>query len=133
MLRKTDIERGSESDGEKVYRASIREDPDSENEFGNRINYAHLQTADKFGNWGPDIATKEPEDLILIRLKDFAGKARERAASKSYDKQKVYDRSIPYKFYDTEAFAAPENGSTVVGKLCVSAFNDKTESNSFSA
>lgn len=98
----------------KVYRASIREDPDSEDESGNSINYAHLQIADKFGNWGPDIATKEPEDSILIRLKDFAGKARERAASKSYDRQKVYDRSIPYKFYDTEAFADYLNSVFVV-------------------
>ena len=89
----------------QTYRASIREDPDSEDESGNRISYAHLQIADKFGNWGTDIAKADDEDVILIPLKLFAGKAREHAAKKDYNKQQVYDRSIPYKFYDTEAFA----------------------------
>ena len=32
-----------------------------------------------------------------------------------------------------EPVAAPLKGSTVVGKLCVSAFNESTESNSFSS
>lgn len=89
----------------QTYRASIREDPDSEDESGNRVDYAHLQIADKFGNWGADVAKKDFELSILIPLKGFAGKARERAAKKDYNKQKIYDRSIPYKFYDTEAFA----------------------------
>lgn len=89
----------------QTYRASIREDPDSEDESGNRVDYAHLQVADKFGNWGADIAKKDFELSILIPLKGFAGKARERSAKKDYNKQKIYDRSIPYKFYDTEAFA----------------------------
>jgi len=79
----------------QTYRASIREG-----------NQAHLQITDKFGNWGTDIAKKNEEYVILIPLKSFAGNAREkRISGKSWDCQQVYDRSIPYKFYDTEAFA----------------------------
>lgn len=84
----------------QTYRASIREDPD------NCVIYAHLQIADAKGNWGTDISKKNDENSILICLKGFAGKARaKRISGKSWDCQQVYDRSIPYKFYDTEAFA----------------------------
>lgn len=95
----------------QTYRASIREDPDSEDESGNRINYAHLQIADKNGNWGADIATKDYEDKILVSLKNFAEKARNRMYQSysgrgfCYKKQQMYERSIPYKFYDNIAFA----------------------------
>ena len=90
----------------QAYRASIREDPDIEDESGNRVRYAHLQIADKFGNWGNDISKKNDENVILIPLKLFAGKARAKKISgKNWDCQQIYDRSIPYKFYDTEAFA----------------------------
>ena len=67
----------------QTYRASIR---DNEDETGNRVNYAHLQIADKFGNWGMDVAKKDFENAILIPLKLFAGKARARSAKKDYDK-----------------------------------------------
>lgn len=50
----------------QTYRASIREDPDSEDESGNRMNYAHLQIADKNGNWGDDIATEYGVDVIPV-------------------------------------------------------------------
>ena len=87
----------------QAYRASIREDLDNS---GNRVIYAHLQIADKFGNWGKDVAKKDDENVILIPLKLFAGKARaKRISGKNWDCQQIYDRSIPYKFYDTEAFA----------------------------
>lgn len=90
----------------QTYRASIREDSDNEDESGNRVIYAHLQIADKFGNWGTDIAKKNGEYVILIPLKSFAGNAREkRISGKSWNKQRTYDRSIPCKFYDTEFFA----------------------------
>lgn len=90
----------------QTYRASIRENPDSEDESGNRVIYAHLQIADANGNWGEDISKKNGENSILICLKGFAGKARaKRIPGKSWDKQRTYDHSIPYKFYDTEAFA----------------------------
>jgi len=35
----------------QTYRASIKEDQSIEDESGNYINYAHLQIADRFGNW----------------------------------------------------------------------------------
>lgn len=95
----------------QTYRASIREDPDSEDESGNRINYAHLQIADKFGNWGADIARKDDEDKILISLKDFAEKTITHMYQSycgrifHYMKQPKNERSIPYKFYDNNAFA----------------------------
>lgn len=90
----------------QTYRASIREDPDNEDESGNRLIYAHLQIADVNGNWGKDISKKNDENSILIPLKGFAGKARaKRISGKNWDCQQIYDRSIPYKFYDTEAFA----------------------------
>ena len=93
----------------QTYRASIYDEgPD---EDGAAMRYAHLQIADKFGNWGTDIAKKDDEDEILISLKDFAEKARNRMI-KSYggkylgwDEQQKYNRSIPYKFYDNNAFA----------------------------
>lgn len=72
----------------QTYRASIREDPDSEDESGNRINYAHLQIADKNGNWGDDIATEAGVDVIPVSQ---------------------YGQSTPYKFYDTAAFAESLN------------------------
>ena len=72
----------------RTYRASIREDPDSEDESGNRINYAHLQIADKNGNWGDDIATEDGVDVIPVSR---------------------YGQSTPYKFYDTALFAESLN------------------------
>lgn len=95
----------------KTYRASIREDPEREDESGNRVRYAHLQIADKFGNWGADVAKRDDEDKILVNLKDFAEKARNRMYQSyggrgfCYKEQQRYERSIPYKFYDTEVFA----------------------------
>ena len=73
-----------------------------------------MQIADKFGNWGMDVAKKDFENVIIVPLKLFAGKARARSAKKDYDKQQIYDRSIPYKFYDTEAFADYLNSVFVV-------------------
>lgn len=93
----------------QTYRASIYDD--GEDEDGVEIRYAHLQIADKFGNWGADIAKKDDEDKILVSLKDFAEKTRSRmhqyirARGFSYKEQQEYERSIPYKFYDNNAFA----------------------------
>ena len=81
----------------QTYRVSIREDPDSEDESGNRINYAHLQIADKNGNWGDDIATEDNIDFIPISLNQIAKKASAR------------NKAVPYKFYDTAAFAETLN------------------------
>ena len=60
----------------QTYRASIYDEGSDDD--GVEIRYAHLQIADKFGNWGTDIAKKDNEDKILITLKDFAEKARNR-------------------------------------------------------
>ena len=60
----------------QTYRASIYDEGSDED--GVEIRYAHLQIADKFGNWGADIARKDDEDKILISLKDFAEKTRTR-------------------------------------------------------
>jgi hypothetical protein len=95
----------------QTYRASIYDE--GQDEDGVEMRYAHLQIADNFGNWGTDIAKKDDEDEILISLKDFAEKARNRMIMiKSYggkyfgwDEQQKYNRSIPYKFYDNNAFA----------------------------
>lgn len=73
----------------QTYRASIREDPDGEDESGNRIRYARLQIADKNGNRGDDIVTEDDIDVIPIRLSQAAKEA----------------RAVPYKFYDTAALA----------------------------
>ena len=81
----------------QTYRASIREDPDSEDESGNRINYAHLQIADKNGNWGDDIAIEDQVDVIPISLNQIAKKASAR------------NKAVPYKFYDTVTFAETLN------------------------
>lgn len=77
----------------QIYRASIREDPDSEDESGNRVRYAHLQIADVNGNWGKDIAARDFEDEIPIHIQDFA------------NIRGTHRGSVPYKFYDTEALA----------------------------
>lgn len=96
----------------QTYRVSIREDPDSEDESGNRINYARMQIADKNGNWSDDIATQNNVDNIPVSLSQSAEKAR---ACKSlrhghelapFPVNCRYDRAIPYKFYDTAAFAS---------------------------
>ena len=76
-----------------TYRASIREDPDSEDESGNRVNYAHLQIADANGNWGEAIARKNN----CMRWSEHE--------PYPFPTDCKYDRAIPYKFYDTEAFA----------------------------
>ena len=81
----------------QTYRASIREDPYSEDESGNRINYAHLQIADNNGNWGDDIATECGVDTIPISLSQVAEKA------------SAHNGTVPYKFYDTVAFAETLN------------------------
>lgn len=105
----------------QTYRASIREDPDSEDESGNRINYAHLQIADKFGNWGEDIAQADFEDKILIDLNDIGKKSLERFISKyrgsycSSAQRQKYILSIPYKFYDKSSFADYLNSVFVKG------------------
>ena len=100
----------------QTYRASIREDPDSEDESGNRINYAHLQIADKNGNWGDDIATEDNIDFIPIRLNQVAKEARIRKSLRNNGYEPLafpincrYDRAIPYKFYDTTSFAESLN------------------------
>ena len=93
----------------QTYRASIYDEGAGDD--GEEIRYAHLQIADKFGNWGTDIAKKDDEDKILITLKDFAEKARNRMYQSyggrgfCYKEQQRYERSIPYKFYDNNAFA----------------------------
>ena len=96
----------------QTYRVSIRENPDSEDESGNRINYAHMQIADKNGNWSDDIATQNNVDNIPVSLSQPAEKVR---ACKflRYGHELApfpvncrYDRAIPYKFYDTAAFAS---------------------------
>jgi hypothetical protein len=93
----------------QTYRASIYDE--GQDEDGVEMRYAHLQIADKFGNWGTDIAKKDDEDKILVSLKDFAEKTRDRmhryirARGLSYSEQQKYERSIPYKFYDNNAFA----------------------------
>lgn len=93
----------------QTYRASIYDE--GQDEDGVEMRYAHLQIADKFGNWGTDIAKKGDEDKILVSLKDFAEKIRSRmhrytrARGFSYKEQQEYERSIPYKFYDNNAFA----------------------------
>lgn len=93
----------------QTYRASIYDEGSDED--GVEIRYAHLQIADKFGNWGADIARKDDEDKILISLKDFAEKTRTRMYQSycgrifHYMKQSKNERSIPYKFYDNNAFA----------------------------
>lgn len=86
----------------QTYRASIREDPDSEDEFGNHINYAHLQIADNNGNWGDDIATKNGVDTIPISL------------SQVTKKTSACNKAVPYKFYDTVAFAETLNSLFVL-------------------
>jgi len=97
----------------KTYRASIREDPDSEDESGNRVRYAHLQVADEHGNWGNDIAAKDDIDIIPIGLNQVANDARVRKSLRfvgrepsSFPQKCRYDRAIPYKFYDTMSFAS---------------------------
>jgi hypothetical protein len=97
----------------KTYRASIREDPDSEDESGNRVCYAHLQVADKNGNWGNDIAAKDDIDIIPVGLNQVANDARVRKSLRfvghepsSFPQTCRYDRAIPYKFYDTMSFAS---------------------------
>ena len=72
----------------QTYRASIQEDPDREDESGNRVTYARLQIADKNGNWGDNIATEDGVDVIPVSQ---------------------YDQSTPYKFYDTASFAESLN------------------------
>ena len=89
----------------QTYRASIKEDQSIEDESGNYTNYAHLQIADRFGNWKEDIAKKDNEDAILCPLKDFAKKARDQYCRVHKKEQERYKRSIPYKFYDNNAFA----------------------------
>lgn len=98
----------------QTYRASIKEDQSIEDESGNFINYAHLQIADRFGNWGKDIAKKDNEDEILIPLKDFAKKARVQYCRVHNYCHEKYKRSIPYKFYDNNAFADYLNSVFVV-------------------
>lgn len=100
----------------QTYRASIREDPNSEDESGNRINYAHLQIADKNGNWGDDIATEDNIDFIPIKLNQVAKEARIRKflRNNGYEPSAFpincrYDQAIPYKFYDTALFAESLN------------------------
>lgn len=97
----------------QTYRASIREDPDSEDESGNRVCYAHLQVADKNGNWGNDIAAKDDIDIIPVGLNQVVNDARVRKSLRfSGHEPSVfpvkcrYDRAIPYKFYDTISFAS---------------------------
>ena len=96
----------------QTYRVSICEDPNSEDESGNRINYARMQIADKNGNWSDDIATQNNVDNIPVSLSQPAEKVR---ACKflRYGHEPApfpvncrYDRAIPYKFYDTAAFAS---------------------------
>lgn len=105
----------------QTYRASIREDPDSEDESGNRINYAHLQIADKNGTWGADIAKVYYEDKILVDLNDIGKKSLERFVSKyrgsyySFAQSQKYIRTIPYKFYDKSSFADYLNSVFVKG------------------
>lgn len=100
----------------QTYRASIREDPDSEDESGDRINYAHLQIADKNGNWGDDIATEDNIDFIPIKLNQVAKEARIRKFLRNNGYEPLafpiscrYDQTIPYKFYDTALFAESLN------------------------
>lgn len=105
----------------QTYRASIREDPDSEDESGNRINYAHLQIADKFGNWGEDIARTYFEDKILIDLNDIGKKLLETFVNiycSSYcpsARIEKFIRTVPYKFYDKSSFADYLNSVFVKG------------------
>lgn len=103
----------------QTYRASIREDPDSEDESGYRINYAHLQIADKNGTWGDDIAQADFEDKILIDLNDIGKRSFERFVSKyrtvSYNFAQKYIRTVPYKFYDKSSFADYLNSVFVKG------------------
>lgn len=95
----------------QTYRVSIREDPDSEDELGNRINYAHLQIADKNGNWSDDIATQNNVDNIPVSLSQLAEKARICKSLRhgheplSFPANCQYDRAVPYKFYNTVIFA----------------------------
>ena len=96
----------------KTYRASIREDPDSEDESGNRVRYAHLQIADANGNWGEDIATRDFVDEIPISINHLTTIARKNNCMRWSGREPYpfptdckYDRSIPYKFYDNIAFA----------------------------
>lgn len=90
----------------QTYRASIREDPDSEDESGNRVRYAHLQIADKNGNWGNDIAAKDFEDEIEVHFNNLTHLVYMRATKKyNYEQMLHYARSVPYKFYDCQAFA----------------------------
>jgi hypothetical protein len=98
----------------QTYRASIKEDQSIEDESGNYINYAHLQIADRFGNWGKDIAKKDNKDEILCPLKDFAKKAKAQYCRVHKKGLKRYKRSIPYKFYDNNAFADYLNSVFVV-------------------
>lgn len=97
----------------QTYRASIREDPDSESESGDRVCYAHLQVADKNGNWGNDIAAKGDIDIIPVGLNQVANDARVRKSLRwsghepsSFPQKCRYDKAIPYKFYDTISFAS---------------------------
>ena len=56
----------------------------------------------------------EREGVFVIQYKNFNGFKPYVSTKKDYDKQQIYDRSIPYKFYDTEAFADYLNSVFVV-------------------
>lgn len=63
---------------------------------------------------GKDIAKKDNEDEILCPLKDFAKKAKAQYCRVHKKGLKRYKRSIPYKFYDNNAFADYLNSVFVV-------------------